>query len=219
MRFPLCFAMLLVASATLPVAAEAIADRRGGADVRMTLADLPAHPAFEAFLRDDADAIANNYAADNAREVIVEERITRADARFASVLRRTMADLGGAHPNTYLEALVWDASVADFIRLDAFFDAGAPRDEALITISRHLREVIRKRVWNGTIDPIFLPLVEQATNPDPAVMANFTLEDGGIAFHYSPYEVAPYAAGPVSIMVPVAVFSQWMNGTGQIAIR
>lgn len=217
MRFPLRLAAMLLVLTALPAAT--ITDQRGGTTIQMTLADLPGHPSFQSFLREDAAAIADDYAVEGARRVDVVERITQSDARFASVLRRIEADIGGKEPNIYVEASVWDDSAADFVRLDALFDAGTSRDEALIVISRHLRETIRKRVWNGKINPAYLPLVEQATNPDPAVMANFTLENGGIAFHYSPYEIAPYAVGPVSILVPKSLFGTWLNGTGRAAIR
>jgi hypothetical protein len=218
MRARLPFAAALTIALALPLAAETVTERLGATEVTTTLARLPGHPSFQAFLQEDGAAIADDYAADNARTVQIEDRVTQKGPRFASVLRRIQADLGGAHPNTYLEALVWDDSTQDFVRLDAFFDPGAPRDEALIVISRYLRETIRTKVWSGKIDPIFLPLVEQATNPDPAVMSNFTLEASGLAFHFSPYEVAPYSAGPISILVPRREFAAWLNTTGSAAL-
>ncbi|MEM7546152.1 MAG: RsiV family protein [Pseudomonadota bacterium] len=209
----------MLAFMTAPLGAETITEQRGSTAVELELADLAAHPGFAAFLRDDAMAIADDYAAENARSVRVIDRITRTDGRFASVLRRSEADLGKPVANIYVEALVWDGNAEDLIRLDAFFDVGEPRDEALILISRHLRQMIGARVWGGKVDIAYVPLVEQATNPDPAVMANFTLEPGGLAFHYSPFEIAPLKAGQVSILVPKDIFAPWLNETGRRALR
>lgn len=213
------FAASLAATAPPPSSAETVTEQRGKTAIRLELASVPPHSEFARFLREDAAAIADDYVAEEARAVVVTERVTKIGQRFASVLRTSEADLGATNRNIYLEALVWDGATSDFVRLDTFFDAGEPRDEGLILISRHLREVIRTRVWGGKVEPLYLPLVEQATNPDPAVLSNFTLEIGGLAFHYSPFEVAPYEKGPISILVPRDIYAAWLNEAGKAALR
>ena len=212
---------LLLAFLAAPALAETVRLSPNGVNATLSFDErLAAHPAFDAFLREDAIAFAEDAGFDGARAFALEDRATRVDAGYASVLRRSETDYGGALPAVFVEALVWSGAAADFARLDAFFDDGPSQDEALIAISRHLRETIRKRVWGGRIAPAFEPLVSQATNPDAAVLSNFTLEpNGAVAFHYSPKEVAPLDRGAISILVPRDVFAAWLNREGRAAMR
>lgn len=201
--------------------AETVNEKIGSTEATFRFADaVAAYPALDVFLRSDARTAAANVAAEGARRFEINDQAAIAGGRYVSVLRRTEADLGGAHPNAYVEALVWDGATRDFVRLDAFFDAGEPRDEALIAISHHLREAIAAEVWRSEIPPAFEPLVMQATNPDAVVLSNFTISSAGeLAFHYSPYEIAPYAKGAVSLAVPDFVFAPWLNETGRAVFR
>lgn len=218
MRLPLIFAAVLAA---LPASAEIVNKSVGGMNARFDFADgLAGFNTIDTFLRLDAIETAEDYAAEDARGFRLTDRATRRDERYVSVVRRTEADLGGAHPNVYVTAFAWDAEARDFIRLDHFFEPGAARDEALIAISHHLRSEIRKGIWGGKPAPAFLPLIEQATNPDAAVLSNFTMNGAtGLTFHYSPYEIAPYAKGAIAIDVPAGVFSAWLNDEGREAFR
>ncbi|MEM8751454.1 MAG: RsiV family protein [Pseudomonadota bacterium] len=213
----LAFAASTIAAA--PAWAETISLKTSSGPATLVLSDaLGAHPRFATFLREDAREIALDYETENARRIRVEDQATYVDGTYASVFRRIEADLGGAAgANVYVEGLVWDGGAEDFLRLDDLFDAGEARDEALIALSRHLREGIRTQVWGGRIAKDYEPLVEQATSPDAAVLSNFTLKPGaaGLTFHYSPFEVAPYARGAIAVDAPTAVFAKWLNRKGQ----
>lgn len=215
------FLLIVLCLAAAPAAAETLRLSPNGAPATLSLADgLTAHPAFAAFLKEDAVAYAEDAGADGARSFKLEDRVTRATADAASVLRRTETDLGARNPAIFVEALVWGVRENDFIRLDAFFDAGAPRDEALTAISQHLRETAGRRIWGGKPPAAYNTLLWQATNPDPAVLANFTIEpNGALAFHYSPKEIAPYEKGPISILTPPRVFEAFLNERGRAALR
>lgn len=207
-------ALLLSVSLALPAAAEVLTRQIGETAARLELADgLP--PAFAAFMRDDAGAAAEDYATEGASRVEVTDRVVHRGPRFTSMVRRTEAALGGANPFVTVEALTWDAASEDFARLDTFFDAGEARDEALIAIAHAVREGLRRDVWGGQIAPAYLPLVEQASVPDASVLANFTLSPSGLAFHFSPREVAPYAQGAIAVAVPKSAFAAWLNETGR----
>ncbi|MEM7525751.1 MAG: RsiV family protein [Pseudomonadota bacterium] len=212
----------VLAVLALPASAEVLNLSKGGTSATITLADEAASfPALAAFLRTDAEAVVSDYADEGAARVTVRDRATYRDDRFASILRRSEADIGGQTANVYTEGLVWDAAVEDFIRLGAFFDEGEPRDEALTALSVHVREAIRTRVWGGKVSSQYVPLVDQATSPDLAVMSNFTIlpGGGGVLFHYSPYEVAPQNKGAVEIAAPTSVFAPWLNETGRRLFR
>ncbi len=132
--------------------------------------------------------------------------------RYVSLLRTVSVYEGGAHPNHGLEPLTWDVTAKTFVRLDAFLAPGADTRRALVAISRMLREALNARegTWEEQVD--------SATVPDVTVLQNFTLERstqsgliGGIAFHFNPYEVAPYAMGPQEVMIPQAAISAWLR--------
>lgn len=214
-------ALFIAAPLAGPATAETVRDRVGQTEITLNFADaVAAYPEFDAFLRADARTAAQNLAAEGAPRFSVTDQAAVRAGRYVSVLRRWEEDLGGAHPHTRLEALVWDAAAKDFARLDDFFDAGEPRDEALIAISHYLRETIKADVWRGSPPIEFEPLIAQATNPDAVVLSNFTISSaGGLAFHYSPYEVAPYARGAISIELPTTVFGPWLNETGRLVFR
>lgn len=221
MRKVLCLAACLMATpALLPssASAESVVTRVGETPAALTFADgLSAYPDFDAFLRDDAQAAAEDYALEDAKSFKLVDRITHDDGRYVSVLRRTEADLGALRPNVYVEGLAWDGEAKDFVRLDAFFDRGEARDDALIAISHAIREAIRYKVWDGLISEAYKPLVAQATSPDPAVLANFTFAKGGrgLVFHFSPREVAPYEKGAAAVPVPKSVFAEHLNEAGE----
>ncbi|MEL7464679.1 MAG: RsiV family protein [Pseudomonadota bacterium] len=219
-RFSLALALAAPAFFAPLASAETIRMTEGGTTAEIVLSDAAAaYPTFALFLRDDAEAAVFDLAAEGARTVTVRDRATVAGERFTSIRREVEADLGAASAYRQIDALTWDREAQDFVRLDAFFDAGASRDEALIAISHHVREAIKALVWGGAVDGVYQPLVLQATNPDPAVLANFTLGRSGLTFHYSPREIAPLAKGAPSISVPRAVFEAFLNAAGREAFR
>jgi hypothetical protein len=135
-----------------------------------------------------------------------------ASGRYVSLLRTISIYTGGAHPNHHLEPMTWDVAAKDFVRLDAFLAPGSDTRHALVAISRMLREALKARegTWPAEIDA--------ATVPDPTVLQNFTLERstqsgliGGLAFHFEPYEVAPYAMGPQEVVIPQAAISGYLT--------
>ena len=132
--------------------------------------------------------------------------------RYASILRKVRMDTGGAHPNLFLDPLTWDARARDFVRLDAFLGAGKQRRQGLAAISAALRAALSAR------EGMFPEAVERATVPDATVLKNFTLEPstvsgliGGLAFHFAPYEVAPYALGPQTVTIPADMLAPHLS--------
>ena len=218
---PFSFAAAFAATAfAFSASAETIRVTDGATSGEIVLSDAAAaYPTFALFLRDDAEAAIGDLAAEGARSVSVRDRATVAGGRFASIRREVTADLGAASAYRQIEALTWDRAAQDFVRLDAFFDAGSDRDEALIAISHHVREAIKALVWGGAVDGVYQALVLQATNPDPAVLSNFTLARSGLTFHFSPREIAPLSKGAPSVSVPLSLFEPFLNATGREAFH
>ncbi|RMF39174.1 MAG: DUF3298 domain-containing protein [Alphaproteobacteria bacterium] len=217
--------MLLV----VPAAAQTVLDeKRPEITLKVTLArGLSAAPGLYAFLREEAEVTAATYrdmAAEDARaareagqrfrpySMEISDELRFLSPRYASVLRRIAVHTGGAHGNLVLEAVTADRGTGRLIRLDELL--GGPKGgRALKAIAGFLAREIARKAHGGKPDESWRAAIRAATAPDVAVLQNFTLARsslpdriGGLAFHFAPYEVAPYATGPVEIVVPQALF-------------
>lgn len=97
--------------------------------------------------------------------------------------------LGGAHPNSRLGSLLIDVESAALVApSDLVRDRRAQgRFDALIEASLEQRSEDLFPEWREYVDP--------ATFDSAAWLPN----DDGLTLRYSPYELAPYAAGPVEL--------------------
>ena len=221
------FLALILIVVALPSLAETMRTDDGRVNTVIQLGEgLQTHPGFAAFLRDEALAIRDDAALTAAEdgesgwivEIIDDARLVT--PAYASVLRSVTMRTGN-FGSISLEALNWDAAAQDFFRLDRFFDAGQPREEALIAIAFRLKVGIAENIWGRKVPPEWNPMVEQATSPDVAVLSNFTLAPGtvpgkaaGLTFHFSPKEIAP--AGRVqALTIPLSLFEGWLNAEGR----
>ncbi|MGG7567551.1 RsiV family protein [Rhodovulum sp. DZ06] len=162
--------------------------------------------------RDEAAEAAARAAEDGRtprRQVFKATEAARAvTPRFVSVLRTTERYQGGAHGGLWFDALTWDKTTGDVIGLDLIFPPtreGARGLEALV-MALKADLLAREGLWRESI--------AYSTPLDPAALGNFTLEPstqagriGGIAFHYAPYELGPFALGPQTAVIPQAVFA------------
>ena len=81
-----------------------------------------------------------------------------------------------------------------------------------------LRPVIAKKLRVDYGDDTFFK-VPRAEDPEfslPEMQPFFTA--GGVVFVYQPYEIAPYAAGPIEVTLPFTMVKGMLNATGQTFI-
>lgn len=113
-----------------------------------------------------------------------------------SVLQRQRTYTGGAHPNTTLAAETYVS------------DGAAWRPAPACEAARALRwpcdtDVLRARVIEGLRAQDAAWVGEGQVDADtPWLLDTFTVEPGGIAAHFSPYAVGPYAQGTFEVRVP-----------------
>lgn len=127
------------------------------------------------------------------------ELIGRIDTTYTSpkaitLQAETMAYLGGAHPNTQYALFTFDRQTGQPIRIaDSLTDTTALlklvepyfRQKMQINSQQNLEEV-GFFLHEGRF---FLP-------------ANMGFSHEGMVFFYNPYEIAAYAVGPISVVVP-----------------
>ena len=138
----------------------------------------------------------------------LDERAHFVGGGLVSVLRTARRDQGGAHGGLWFDAVLWDARAGDIAGLDRIFP---PTREGALALERLVMALkadllARPGLWRKSI--------AMATVVDPAALQFFTLVPstsrgriGGIAFHFAPYEIGPYAAGPQVAVIPQTIFA------------
>src|SRR3569833_1477426 len=142
--------------------------------------------------------------------------------RYVSVVRDDYINTHGAHPNSTVETILWDKAEKKRISIRPFFtetvDNGPTLQAMLKTVIASLTEQKAKRgaadtatdEWIGGLTPALLKIgaVPLAPSTDAG-------KSSGLTFHYSPYEVGPYAEGEYVAFVPWETFKTYLSPEGQ----
>lgn len=145
----------------------------------------------------------------------------QAGGRYVSIVRTDYVYTGGAHPNTFINTILWDDQAKKQINVRPFFketaDNGptlkALRAAAIAAVQAEKKE--RGIDDSGTIDwykgiePTLLKV--GAVSLAPSTIAD---KSAGLEFHYSPYAVGPYAEGPYTVFVPWETFKAYLSPQG-----
>ncbi len=101
--------------------------------------------------------------------------------------------MGGAHPMTYTASFTYSIDKGCVLTYDNMFTQGS---EAALT--KAVRETIADQF---EITPDKLTDAGFFSN-DIQPSRLVSVQDGAIVFHYNPYEIAPYAMGPINVAIP-----------------
>lgn len=227
---PLALALIAAAMCAPPQKASAASPMTIEEDAPLYRAEIAfsaeaaALPALDADLRARAatslaefkDWAANNDDPARPYEFILRDAATFVSDRYVSLSRITYFYTGGAHGNTGVQAMTWDAAAQGFVGIETFVTA----PEGLEALSRALRERIAAEVHGGAVDDFWREAVDAATAPTPEALRNFTLVAGAegraaaLDFRYAPYAVAAYANGAPVIRIDPAVFAAHLTPEG-----
>lgn len=128
----------------------------------------------------------------------------RSESRIAFLRTRSIYN-GGAHPNFVLFADNFDYTTG--LRLTAEDVFSVPED---IYRTRILDEILKQIEKNGAENYFeeYREYLPQIFNPD-----QFYLTEEGIVYYFQPYDIAPYAAGVPSFLIPFSamedILEQW----------
>jgi hypothetical protein len=156
--------------------------------------------------------------------------------RYISVLRTDATYSGGAHPNSYADTILWDRAAKKRISIRPFFNETADNGPTMTALARlaRLAVAIEKMERHKSVEP---DSVKPGTSPEdwlkdddwisrgiqpsllkigPISLAPSTVagRSSGFTFHYSPYAVDAYAAGPYTAFVPWAAFQKFLSPEG-----
>jgi hypothetical protein len=131
------------------------------------------------------------------------------DGHYVSVVRSDFEDTHGAHPNSYVDTVLWDTTVKKRISIRPFFteitDNGPTMKAMLKAVIASLNIEKKKRgsaetataEWYKGLEPKLLKI--GAVTLAPSIEAG---KSSGLTFHYPPYAVGPYAEGEYVAFVP-----------------
>jgi hypothetical protein len=155
--------------------------------------------------------------------------------RYISVLRDDGTYTGGAHPNSYMNTILWDSDTRRRVNIRPLFRETAdngPTMTALAQLARLAvateklkRDTINVDVPKEKLTPESLAKLDQfisgGVEPTllkigPISLAPSTDADksSGLTFHYSPYAVGAYAEGPYTVFVPWTAFQSHLSPEG-----
>jgi uncharacterized protein DUF3298 len=128
---------------------------------------------------------------------------------YVSIVRSDYMNTGGAHPNSDVNTILWDATAKKRISVRPFFTEtadGGPTLKAMQTaIIASLKAEKKRRDVEETTEMDWYKGVEAkllkigAVTLAPSTEAN---KSSGLTFHYPPYAVGPYAEGGYVAFVP-----------------
>ena len=143
------------------------------------------------------------------------------DGRYFSIVRSDYRDTGGAHPNSDVNTILWDATAKKRVSIRPFFtetaDGGSTMTAMLRGVVASLKVEKRKRdttetataEWFKNLEPKLLKIGEVTLAPSTEAG-----KSSGLAFHYPPYAVGPYAEGEYVAFVPWETLKPYLTAEG-----
>jgi hypothetical protein len=115
---------------------------------------------------------------------------------------------GAAHPYHLSRTLNFDLEKGREVTLDSLF---LPGSDYLVTIANYCAAQLKTR------DIGFDDIFSQGAAPLPENYRNWNITPDGLLITFDEYQVAPYAAGPQTVVVPYAELSALINPQGPLA--
>jgi hypothetical protein len=143
------------------------------------------------------------------------------DRHYVSIVRDDYMNSGGAHPNSDVDAILWDKSAGKRISIRPFFtetaDDGPTMKAMLKGVIASLNVEKKKRdssetataEWYKGLEPKLLKIgaVTLAPSTEPG-------KSSGLTFHYPPYAVGPYVEGQYVAFVPWEALKSYLTPEG-----
>jgi len=155
--------------------------------------------------------------------------------RYVSVLRLDETFSGGAHPNSYVDTILWDREGRRRTNIRAFFRETADNGPTMTALARLARLAVaaaklakmsedEEERKLGLTPQQYLerdPQITQGIAPVLLKIGPISLtpstergKSAGLNFHYSPYAVGSYAEGPYTVAVPWTAFREHLSPQG-----
>ena len=158
--------------------------------------------------------------------------------RYVSILREDGTYTGGAHPNSVSNTILWDKAAQKRISIRPFFNEMADNGPTMTALARLVRVAVviekderrnselsedEKKKPHPKVEEMIAgdEQLKEAVQPKllkigPISLAPSTVrgKSSGLTFHFSPYDVDAYAAGPYTIFVPWTELKSFLSPEG-----
>jgi len=142
--------------------------------------------------------------------------------RYISILREDYADTHGAHPNSYVNTILWDDTAKKRISIRPFFKETADGGPTLTAMKKAVIAALKaEKKERGIADDDagldwYKDLGASLLTIGPVTLAPSTEigKSSGLAFHYEPYAVGPYAEGRFDVTVPWQELKPYLSAEG-----
>ncbi len=140
---------------------------------------------------------------------------------YVSVVRSDYMNTGGAHPNSDVNTILWDATAKKRISIRPFFTETADNGPTMTAMRKAVIASLniekKKRDTSDTATAEWYKSVEPKLLKIGAVTLAPSTEAGkssGLTFHYPPYAVGPYAEGEYVAFVPWEALKPYLTPEG-----
>jgi hypothetical protein len=142
--------------------------------------------------------------------------------RYISILREDYADTHGAHPNTYVDTILWDDTAKKRISIRPFFKETADGGPTLTAMRKAVIAALKtEKKQRGIVDDDAAIDWYENIGASLLKIGSVTLEpsiepgkSSGLGFHYEPYAVGPYAEGRFDVVVPWQELKPYLTAEG-----
>jgi len=158
--------------------------------------------------------------------------------RYLSIVRDDGTYTGGAHPNTRLDTILWDRTGKKRISVRPFFNETADNGPTMTALAALVRRAVtierqerregamnesERKKFVATLDDTIAKdeQLKEAIQPSLLKLGPISLapsktpnKSSGLTFHFSPYDVDAYAAGPYTVFVHWADLKPYLSAEG-----
>ena len=146
----------------------------------------------ETFKQDYAETERPEGAPDTPYALNVEYTVLRPSASALSLVWEVSDYTGGAHGNLYISTVNYAMPKGQVLELENVF--GEP-EQAVDIFSTVCRQQLAAVLGDMRVED----MLKEGTEPKAENFANMALTPTGVRIYFSPYEVAPWAAGPQQV--------------------
>jgi hypothetical protein len=123
---------------------------------------------------------------------------------------------GAAHPNSYSEVINFDLKNGRQLKLSELFKPGSKYVQALSAYCiQDLRKHSKKAGADSMLDDD--EWVQRGAGADEENFSSWTIGKKGLEITFDSYQVAPYAAGPQTVVVPYSALKDIIRPDGPLA--
>lgn len=186
------------------------ADLRGEADAKAvalmkqfeldTIAQFKKDGNFDSLSQNDVETIGLG----ERRETLDITYVRKNGVHTVSFVYTITADTLGAHPNTYFRTFTFDTRNGANLELGELFTPGATYLQLLSTKSRQVLPAAIAAREGVKVSEVDTGYMTRGTTAEATNFSNWYLDGTSLVIIFPPYQVAPYAAGALTISLPLS---------------